>query len=142
VVIKKQFIMKRLALLLLTAIVFISCDLGSEDSAQFVLGPVQDVTMATTYKVDSISEIMVRYKRPNDCHIFQGFYYSAVDSTRIVAIEYAWLDQPNYQEDPTVYEVPLRFKPQHTGTYVFRFWDGTGTDGEDHFYVAEAVVNH
>jgi hypothetical protein len=134
--------MKKLVLVFLMAFTAISCDLGSEDRTEYVLGPVQDVTMATAYKVDSVSEIMVRYKRPNDCHLFQGFYYNAVNSTRTVAIEYAKLDNTSYQDDPTIYEVPLRFEPRAPGTYIFRFWDGTGTDGQDHFFVAEAVVNN
>jgi hypothetical protein len=134
--------MKKLVLLILMGFTVISCDLGSEEGTKYVLGPVQDVTMASAYKVDSVSEIMVRYKRPNDCHLFQGFYYSAVESTRTVAIQYAKLDNPSYQDDPTIYEVPLRFQPSSPGTYVFEFWDGTDTNGQDHFFVAEAIVNN
>ena len=134
--------MKKLVLLLLAAVALISCDMGNEDSTQFVLGPVQDVTMASSYKVDSISEIMVRYKRPDDAHIFQGFYYQAIDSVRVVAIQYARLNQPNPGIDNEVYEVPLKFKPRQAGTYVFKFWDGENQDQTDHFFVAEAVVNN
>jgi hypothetical protein len=134
--------MKKLVLLVLMGFTAISCDLGNDDNTEYVLGPVQDVTMASAYKVDSVSEIMVRYKRPNDCHVFQGFYYSASGMTRTVAIEYAKLDYENYQDDPTIYEVPLRFQPRYPGTYIFNFWDGTDTNGQDHFFVTEAVVNN
>ncbi len=134
--------MKKLFLLLLVGISVASCDLGSNDNTQYVLGPVQDVTMASTYKVDSISEITVRYTRPNDCHIFQGYYYSAEGMTRNCAIEFAKVDASDCQEDQTVYELPLRFKPRYAGTYLFRFWDGTNEDGTQHFFEAEAVVNN
>jgi hypothetical protein len=135
--------MKKLVLLLLMSVAFISCDIssGAEENTTFVLGPVQDVTMASHYKVDSTSQIMVRYKRPNDAHIFQGFYYQSVESTRTVCIQYARLDEASPAVDNEVYEVPLNFKPSHTGTYVFKFWDGTNQDATDHFFVAEAVVN-
>lgn len=134
--------MKKLGLLLLifTGIVIASCDPGSEEHAEYVLAPIEDVTMATSYKVDSISEIMVRYKRPDDCHIFQGYYYSSDGMTRTCAIEYVKMDRSNCQEDEIVYQIPLRFKPQVAGTYTFRFWDGTNQDGTDHYFVAEAVV--
>lgn len=135
--------MRKLVLLVLAAVAFVSCDMSTgDDNTQFVLGPVQDVTMASSYKVDSISEIMVRYKRPDDAHIFQGFYYDAIGFNRVVAIQYARLDENNPAEDNEVYEVPLRFKPTQAGTYVFKFWDGTNQDQTDHFFVAEAVVNY
>lgn len=134
--------MKKFALLLLAAVAFASCDLDNGQNTEFVLGPVQDVTMASSYKVDSISEIMVRYKRPDDAHLFQGFYYQRLDSIRVVAIQYARLEQSNPAPDNEVYEVPLKFKPTMPGTYVFKFWDGTNQDQTDHFFVAEAVVNN
>lgn len=134
--------MKKLVFLVLAAITIASCDTGSNETTTFAIGPVQDVTMASTYKVDSISEIMIRYKRPSDAHMFVGFYYQAVDLNRIVAIEYARLDRNNPGEDTEVYEVPLKFRPSSPGTYVFKFWDGVNQDGTDHFYVAEAVVNN
>lgn len=134
--------MKKLSLLLvaLTAIIMTSCDPGSSEDAEYVLAPVEDVTMATSYKVDSISEIMVRYKRPDDCHIFQGYYYSVDGMTRTCAIEFVKLDRSDCQPDEVTYQIPLRFKPQVAGTYTFRFWDGSNQDGTDHFFVAEAVV--
>jgi hypothetical protein len=135
--------MRKLVLLVLATIAFAACDMSvGDDNTQFVLGPVQDVTMASSYKVDSISEIMVRYKRPDDAHIFQGFYYDAIGFNRVVAIQYARLNQSNPAIDNEVYEVPLRFKPTQPGTYVFKFWDGTNQDQTDHYFVAEAVVNN
>lgn len=134
--------MRKLVLLILIAISAISCDLGDAPSTEFVISPVQDVTMASAYKVDSISQILIRYKRPNDCHIFNGYYYSIEGYTRTCAIEFARMNESNCQEDQMVYEVPLNFKPPSTGTYLFRFWDGMNTDGTDHFFEAEAVVNH
>jgi len=135
--------MKKLVLLFVLATAFISCDIssGNDNETTFALGPVQDVTMASSYKVDSTSQIMIRYKRPDDAHIFQGFYYQAVGLTRTVCIQYARLDEPSPALDNEVYEVPLNFKPSSPGTYVFKFWDGTNQDATDHFYVAEAVVN-
>jgi len=134
--------MKKLVLLFVLAIASVSCDMGSDgESSTFVLGPVQDVTMPNRFKVDSTSQIMVRYKRPDDAHIFQGFYYQAVSTTRTVCIQYARLDQASPAPDDQVYEVPLNFRPSQPGTYIFKFWDGTNQDATDHFYVAEAVVN-
>lgn len=135
--------MKKIILLVLAAFSIISCDLGGEERAEFVLAPVQDVTMPDTYKVDSVSIIKVRYKRPDDCHIFNGYYYSPQGYTRTCAIEFVHLtDQNNCVADEDVYEVPLNFKPRSAGTYLFRFWNGTNTDGEQTYFEAEAIVNN
>lgn len=132
--------MKRLVILALIAISAISCDLGEEDKTQFVLGPIQDVTMASAYKVDSVSVITIRCVRPTDCHIVNGFFYDINGFTRTVAMEFAVTDGDNCQPETYPYEVPLNFKPTTPGTYLFRFWDGQNQDGTDHFYEAEAVV--
>ncbi|RZJ31968.1 MAG: hypothetical protein EOO48_00480 [Flavobacterium sp.] len=136
--------MKKIILLVLGAFSIISCDLGSgEANAEFVLAPVQDVTMPATYKVDSVSVITVRYKRPDDCHIFNGYYYNPEGMTRTCAIEFAHLtNQSNCVADEEVYEVPLNFRPVTAGIYTFRFWDGTNPDGSQHFFEAEADVNY
>ena len=135
--------MKKIILLLLGAFSIAACDLGGGEEVEFVLSPVQDVTMATAYKVDSVSVIYVRYKRPDDCHVFNGYYYYPQGYTRTCAIEFVHMtNQGNCQEDDTVYEIPLNFKPRYSGTYTFRFWDGMNPDGTQHFFEAEAVVNN
>ena len=125
--------MKKLVLLLMIALTVISCDLSADEPTEYIIAPVQDVTMPERYKVDSISEIRIRYQRPTSCHFFNGFYYDAVDKTRTVAIYFAKLNQSNCSEVTDVFEVPLNFKPVQSGTYIFKFWTGLNEDGTDHF---------
>ncbi|HEX9981503.1 MAG TPA: hypothetical protein VGB50_13160 [Flavobacterium sp.] len=132
--------MKKIAFALFAAFLMIGCDVGEDRPTVVVIGPVEDVTMASTYKVDSVSKIMIRYKRPSDCHIFNGFYYTAEDFQRNVAVQFAKLDEPNCQPDDTEYEIPLNFKPTAAGTYTFKFWNGRETDGTDTFIETEAIV--
>jgi hypothetical protein len=134
--------MKRLVCLILIALSVVSCELGEGDNTQFVLGPIQEVAMASTYKVDSISQIMVTCIRPTECHIFNGFYYDVNGFNRTVAMEFAVIDSGDCLPDvnPYEYEVPLNFKPQAPGTYHFKFWNGVDQDGNDTFFEADAVV--
>ncbi len=62
---------------------------------RFEILPVESVVMPESYRVDSTSQIAVRYRRPTTCHIFNGFYYDINDFTRTVAIESLKLDQDN-----------------------------------------------
>ena len=133
--------MKRMIFLFMVAITAISCDLNDdENAAEYVISPVQDVTMPATFKVDSISQIKIRYKRPTDCHIFNGFYYDADRYNRTVAIYFAKLNRSDCAPTENVFEVPLDFKPKYAGTYTFKFWDGSNEDGTDHFTEYQAVV--
>ncbi len=119
----------------------ISCDLSADEQTEYTVGPVQEVTMPENYKVGSISEIKIRYQRPTSCHFFNGFYYNAVDNTRTVAIYFAKMKQTDCIEVASdIYEVTLNFKPERSGTYIFKFWDGANEDGTDHFTEFTAEV--
>ncbi len=132
--------MKKLVLLLMIALAVISCDLSADEPTEYVIAPIQEVTMPERYSVDSISEIRIRYQRPSTCHFFNGFYYDAIDHTRTVAIHFAKLNQTNCTNATDVYEVPLNFKPVESGTYIFKFWTGSNEDGTDQFTEYTAVV--
>jgi len=133
--------MKRIIFTLLIAFSIVSCNISDEPGTELVIGNVEDVTMASAYKVDSISHISIRYKRPTDCHIFNGFYVVNDNLTRTVAVEFAKVPQSNCGAgDNTVYEVPLDFQPGAAGTYLFRFWNGRTSEGIDTFVEYEAIV--
>lgn len=133
--------MKKLWILCLLAVGFASCDPGDNEYPVFAIGPVDEVEAPATYRVDSISEFVVRYSRPNTCHIFNGFYYVANGDTRTIAVEYMKMNRNDCEVEPNpVYEVPLRFKPRHSGTYLLKFWTGEDQNGDDQFIEIEAVV--
>lgn len=134
--------MKKIFFVLLSAVLAVSCLPGDNDGyPAFAYGPVQEVEAPTAFKVDSTSEFTVHYSRPNTCHVFNGFYYLKEGFTRTVAIEYAYLDRNDCTvEANPVYEVPLRFRPQNAGTYLFKFWTGEDQEGVDQFIEIEAVV--
>jgi hypothetical protein len=139
----KELTMKKIILVAAAAFAVASCNLSDDgDTNHYELGPVKDVTMASAYKVDSISEIIIRYKRPSQCDYLSGYYYEAQGMTRVCAMEYLKTDHSDCPADTVTYQVPLKFKPRSIGTYTFKFWDGNNDDGTEHFFVADAVVDH
>lgn len=133
--------MKKFILLFITALAISSCSLNDEPDRDFVLLPVESVVMPTSYTVGNISRITVKYRRPTDCHIFNGFYYSIDQSTRTVAIQAVKLNNSNcLPDDDNLFEVPLDFKPLSTGTYTFKFWLGTDDNGIDLYETHEVEV--
>ncbi|HLF52461.1 hypothetical protein [Flavobacterium sp.] len=133
--------MKKLVFLFMLIFTISSCSVDGEPQSEFVVLPVESVIMPSTYAVDSISEITVKYTRPTDCYIFNGFYYDINANTRTVAINAVKLDQNNCQDDSgNLFEVPLSFKPTTDGIYVFKFWTGTDTSGVDQYLTYEIEV--
>ena len=133
--------MKKIALLLLIAITISSCSVNDSSDRDFVLMPVESVTMPATYTVGNISKIMIKYRRPTQCHIFNGFYYDINENVRTVAIQAVKLNQSNCPDDSeNIYEVPLDFKPTTAGEYTFKFWTGVDGNGVDQYLVYDVVV--
>lgn len=123
---------------------FYSCSIpNDEENFTYEVNPVYSVTMPTKFAVDSITVIPVKYKRPSSCHFFENFYYNPVDFTRTVAIGMLVSTSGTCQTDnTTIIEVPLKFRPNFEGTYHFKFWTGTDTNGVEQFQVCDVVVDH
>lgn len=132
--------MKKLVLFFLVAIAFSSCSLDGEPQSELVTLPIESVVMPDAYFMNEISEITVKYRRPSACHMFNGFYYDINENTRTVAISTIKLSQDNCQDESTLFEVPLSFKPTTEGHYIFKFWNGTDINGTDVFLTYEIDV--
>ncbi|MES2544474.1 MAG: hypothetical protein V4548_06290 [Bacteroidota bacterium] len=134
--------MKKIFFLLFIIVITVaSCNIYDEPNNKFELLPVESVVMPDSYKVDSTSQITVKYRRPSTCHIFNGFYYDINEFTRTVAVESIKLDQNNCTDANILSEIPLDFHPQKEGIYTFKFFTGTNaTSGEDEFLNYEVEV--
>lgn len=133
--------MKKIVLLILIAFAVNSCSINDEPDRDFVLMPVEEVIMPDNYTVGNISPIIIKYRRPTQCHIFDGFYYDIDESTRTVAIRAVKLNQNNCVDDTeSLYEIPLDFKPAVEGNYTFKFWIGEDVNGVDQYLVYDVEV--
>ncbi|MES2747173.1 MAG: hypothetical protein V4648_02275 [Bacteroidota bacterium] len=136
--------MKKIILFIALGLFFTSCDLGDEEpNYTLEILPISEVTMPTAFAKDSITEIPLKYIRPTSCHFFDDFYYEKINFQRTVAIYCAKANLDNCQNDNvTVIEVPLRFKPTELGTYHFKFWTGENSLGANQFLEYDVVVDH
>ncbi|PDS23866.1 hypothetical protein [Flavobacterium branchiophilum] len=102
--------------------------------------PVESVVMPTTFKVDSVSNITLKYRKPTTCYVYQGLYYEKNGFTRTVAINTINYEHGNcITETQNLYETAVNFRPVASGTYTFKFWTGT-TAGVDQFATYQAIV--
>ncbi|BCY27888.1 lipoprotein [Flavobacterium okayamense] len=135
--------MKKIFFLLSLLLVLTSCNLDDEPKNEYVLLPVEDVVMPTEFNINEVNPILIKYRRPTTCHLYNGLYYNAEDYTRTVAISFVKLNENNCldasEEGP--YEVYLNFKPTEITTYHFKFWLGVNSDGQDEFLEYDVEVN-
>jgi hypothetical protein len=103
--------------------------------------PVTSYVMPTTYAVNTVSTITLRYKIPTTCYAYNGFYYAKNGMTRTVGIETINYSDRSCQPDGTnVYEASLNFKPVLSGTYTFKFYTGKDVNGVDQFATETVIV--
>ena len=140
----KHFRMKKIIIIITLGLLLISCDPGEgQPNYSLEILPVSGVVMPTAFRKDSITEIKVKYLRPTSCHFFESFYYTIDEFDRTVAIYSAKANQEGCQNDNvTVIEVPLNFRPTNLGTYHFKFWTGENATGGPQYIEYEAIVNH
>ena len=128
--------MKKFIFLLLITVTFVSCALNDEPSRDFVVLPVESVIMPDSYTAGTVSEIIIKYRRPTQCHIFDGFYFDVNGSERTIAIQAVKLNQNNCTDDTeSLYEIPFDFRPTVSGEYTMKFWLGTDESGIDKYLV-------
>ncbi len=133
--------MKKFIFLLLITVTFVSCALNDEPSRDFVVLPVESVIMPDSYTAGTVSEIIIKYRRPTQCHIFDGFYFDVNGSERTIAIQAVKLNQNNCTDDTeSLYEIPFDFRPTVSGEYTMKFWLGTDESGIDQYLVHEIIV--
>ena len=136
--------MKKIFFLLLLIITFNSCSVDENSDMTFALVPIESVVLPSTFTVNESNTIILRYRRPTTCHIFNGIYYRALDNNvRTVGIEMAIYQHSNCTDatDEGPYEVNLEFKPTELGFYYFKFFNGINSNGEEIFIEYEVEVN-
>lgn len=130
-------------LLLALVIALNSCDVDQIIPPQEALLPIESVTMPAenSYVIDDVSVILVKYRRPTSCYMFNGFKYTTNGNTAMVSIRSMVLNQDNcVSDDETLYEVPLEFTPTQAGEYIFKFWIGNDESGTPEYLEHIAVV--
>ena len=134
--------MKKIVALIGIFMLMISCSTNDDQpNVHFELLPVESVVMPAEFYANTENEIKISYLQPTSCHGFDGFYYDKVDTTRTVAIQSFVLEQSNCTTlTNEIKEKSLMFKPLDPGTYLFKFWKGKDSNGEDIFEEYSIVV--
>lgn len=135
--------MKKILLLLVLITTFTGCSVDNDanDTYTFHVLPIESYEIPTTFTLGETYEIKLKYQKPTACHIYQGIYYTKDLNTRTVAVQTAVNDNEVCTADvPAVSEASFNFIVSNTGSYIFKFYKGKDTDGENIFEEVEVQV--
>ena len=139
--------MKKLALLLLAFIVFTACSLDEDETIPFHVEfmPVESVDMPESFSPGVTYKIALKYRRPTDCHSFQGFTTETAGLTQTVAIQDLVIDNSGcvavnaIDADIVYYDFTCGYGNTDE-PYVFKFYKGDDAAGNKQFLEMKVPV--
>jgi hypothetical protein len=132
--------MRRIISLLALFFLFNSCSTDGTNYT-FELLPIQSVDLPAEFTLGQTYPITVHYNLPTSCHFFNQLYYDKNLNVRTIAIESAVAEQNNCNETPNdASTYTFNFYVTSNGSYIFRFYQGKDTNGEDIFLEYEVPV--
>jgi len=133
--------MKKLLFFFLLAITATACLPDDTPKSQEFVLEVEEATVPASMVSGQMATIQVKYRRPTDCHIFNGFYINPNGFTQTISVRSIMFEGSNCMEDSaTLYDVPLNFTPTQAGTYHFKFWKGQDSYGSPIYLEYESIV--
>ncbi|MGJ8743395.1 hypothetical protein [Polaribacter sp.] len=135
--------MKKIILLAFGLLIFYSClnNNDNSDSYGYEYLPIDEATTPANFTFGETDTITIKYSLPNGCYAFDRLYYEVKDTTRIVAVTAL----VNLSEDCTQAIIQDEFEFLVTANqeedYVFKFFKGTDSAGENIFEEVVVPVN-
>ncbi len=125
--------MKKLFLLLITIAVLSACSPDEPQKYKLEVLPIESFIAPDTLILGATNVFKIKYKRPSNCHFFEGFYYKRNLNQRTVGISASVLEDNCAPLTGTPVEVDLKFFASNTGTYIFKFYKGKDAAGNNIF---------
>ena len=135
--------MKRILSLLALFFLFNSCSVNDGPNYTFELLPIQSVDLPTEFTLGQTYPITVHYNLPTSCHFFNDLYYDKNLNVRTIAVESAVAQHDNCTATPNnASTYTFNFYVTSNGSYIFKFYQGKDTNGQDIFLEYEIPVTN
>ena len=133
--------MKKLILLVSILFLFNFCEHEGNDYLVHIL-PVESVDIPIEFELGETYPITMLYYRPTNCHSTYGIYYEKDLNVRICAIKNLLEDRGNCAPvENILVEETFNFQVTSTGNYIFKFWTGEDSEGNNTFLEYDIPVN-
>jgi len=102
---------------------------------ELVLLPVTEVIeIPTRLEYQNLTNFKVKFEFPNDCYRFHGFDFTYFRNERTIAVRALKILDATCN-DGQLFEFTASFQmmPEQEDEYIFKFWKGKDTNGNDIF---------
>lgn len=139
--------MKKLVLLFAALFLITSCSMDDNTPTfhvEFI--PVESVEVPDYFAAGNTYQIKVRYKRPTDCHFYDGFYYEESGGALIVAVQTLVIEDAkcepleNMQPEESIFEFTCSPMTADVSAYLFKFYKGEDDAGNPIYMDIEVPV--
>lgn len=134
---------KRVLTVVLLTLTLVSCSLDTDDDNNIVLVslPIKSAEVPDSFTFGQKDTLKVFYDLPDNCHSFNSLYYQQQDTARVVAINA--LQNLNGTCTGTAVEKEYEFEVtvSQEQDYLFKFWKGKDSNGDDIFDEVVVPVN-
>lgn len=137
--------MKRYILILFVAVIsFSSCSIESEEQISFslVFLPIETAEVPTEFEFGETYSITIRYFLPSACYQFRDIYYDYDENSRIIAVNSILNNDQICTQALIEQEHTFSVICSQEENYVFKFWQGENSQGEDQYLIVEVPVNN
>ncbi|PQJ80022.1 hypothetical protein [Polaribacter porphyrae] len=134
--------MKKVLLFIFGLLLFYACSVDNDQpNFRYELLTVDDYIVPTSFTFGQQDTIKVKYSLTNGCYSFDNIYYQYQDTARIVAVRaFVMLDE-TCTDVVTEGIFDLIVTPIQRQDYLFKFWKGTDSNGENIFEEVVVPVN-
>ncbi len=134
--------MKRLLPLMLITYINFSCAIDDGDALNQELTPTVSVNIPDSLKTGQTYVFDVLYKKTTSCHYFSGFDVSKNENTIVVGVVNSYRSGNNICNSGGNLRqtAKLNFVAEREDFYIFKFWQGKSSVGEDKFLTKEVPI--
>jgi len=127
--------------LILISLSVVSC-LDDEPTVEVVYKykAVDSVQIGEIHPSRQVTEIRTYFTRTNSCENFFNYEYHILGNERSVSAIFSEFEDASCEEISEPSYSVLQFKPENSGIYTFRFWNGLDENGQDVFIIKEIEI--
>lgn len=139
--------MKKILFFVCMVALAVACVPDDEDTVDFHMEfiPVESVELPEYISPGQTYPVKVKFRRPDDCHYFNGFYYESNGSTRTVAVQTIIIENavcaPIESIEPEQQSFNLQCPIDYPyDVYHFRFYKGEDAQSNQQYLEIEIPV--
>ena len=135
--------MKKIFSLIVLFLLICSCSSDDRTDFLFQILPIESVDIPDEFTLGETYQITLHYKRPTTCDYFNKIYYIKELNVRTVVVENIVEQRNNCQTlTDEIEDYTFNFLVTSNGSYIFKFWQGKDSDGNNLYLEYEIPVTN